>query len=139
MLKKILFVKSLYTDFGILLLRLSFGSLFTWHGYKKLLSFNEFVNYFPNPLGLGAEVSLSLVIFAEFFCGLLISLGLFTRLAIMPLFITMFVAFFIIHAKDEFAVKEIALVFLLLSITIFILGSGKYSLDQLLFNKNKNK
>ncbi len=139
MLKKTFFVGSSYTDFGILLLRLSFGFLFMWHGYEKLVSFNEVVNYFPNPLGLGTEVSLSLVIFAEFFCGILLSLGLFTRLALVPPFITMLVAFFIIHQKDDFAVKELALVFLLLSISIFILGSGKYSIDRILFNKNKIK
>lgn len=137
MLKKTLFIGSLYTDFGILLLRLSFGLLFTWHGYEKLVSFNEVVNYFPNPLGLGAELSVSLVVFAECFCGIFISLGLFTRLVVVPPFITMFVAFFIIHTKDDFSVKELAFVLLLLSIIIFILGSGKYSLDQLLFNKNK--
>jgi putative oxidoreductase len=47
----------------------------------------------------------------------------------------MFVAYFIAHAKDPFDTKAIAFVFLLLSVVVFVLGSGKYSVDRLLFKK----
>jgi putative oxidoreductase len=49
----------------------------------------------------------------------------------------MVVAFFIAHAKDIFVMKQLPLVFMLLSIVIFILGSGKFSVDGLIFKKEK--
>jgi putative oxidoreductase len=51
----------------------------------------------------------------------------------------MFVAYFIAHSKDPFQVKQIALVFLILSIVIFLLGSGKYSMDKLIQKINNRR
>jgi putative oxidoreductase len=48
----------------------------------------------------------------------------------------MAVAFFVAHAKDEFMVKELPFLFLLLSIVIFITGSGRYSIDGMMQNRN---
>lgn len=135
---KILNYQSLNTDVAALLLRLIFGGLFVYHGYPKLTSFNEMLPQFPDIIGIGAKLSLILVIFAEFFCGLLVIVGFLTRLAVIPIFITMVVAFFIAHGKDGFNVKELAFVFLILSLVIFVLGSGKYSMDKLIF-KNRNE
>jgi putative oxidoreductase len=122
-------------DLTALLLRLIFGGLFIYHGYSKIASFDEILPHFKDPIGIGSKLSFILVIFAEFFCGLLVLLGFLTRLTVIPIFITMLVAYFIAHADDPFQRKELPLVFLLLSIVIFITGSGKYSLDKLLFDK----
>lgn len=127
--------RSLNTDFASLLLRLIFGSLFIFHGYNKIEAYNEILPMFPDLIGLGSKLSFILVIFAEFFCGILVTLGFVTRLSVIPIFITMVVAYFLAHAKDAFNVKELALVFMLLSIVIFILGSGKFSLDRLVLRK----
>jgi putative oxidoreductase len=126
--------RSLNPDLCALLLRLIFGGLFIYHGYTKIASFDEILPHFKDIIGIGSKLSFILVIFAEFFCGLLVFLGFLTRLTVIPIFITMFVAYFIAHADDPFQNKELALVFLLLSIVIFISGSGKYSLDKILFN-----
>ncbi|MBC9795539.1 DoxX family protein [Sinomicrobium weinanense] len=127
---------SLNTDVATLLLRLIFGGLFVYYGYMKLVSFDQMLSMFQDIIGIGIKPSLILVIFAEFFCGILVAIGLFTRLAVIPIFITMFVAYFIAHANDGFDVKALAFVFLLLSIVIFILGGGKYSVDRLLSRKD---
>ena len=87
---------------------------------------------FPDPLGVGSTLSLGLIIFAEFFCSALIILGLFTRLATIPLMIGMIVAAFIIHGNDPFAVKELSLFYLSLYVGLIFTGAGKYSLDYLL-------
>jgi putative oxidoreductase len=78
---------------------------------------------------------INLLIFAEFFCGLLVTIGFFTRITVIPIFIAMAVAFFIAHAKDNFRVKELAFLFLLLSIVVFVLGSGRLSIDRLILKK----
>ncbi len=58
--------------------------------------------------------------------------GFLTRLSVIPIFIAMFVAYFIAHAKDPFPVKQAAIVYLLLTVVIFIPGSGRFSVDGLL-------
>lgn len=135
MKSKIFDYYSLNTDIASLLLRIIFGGIFVYHGYGKIASFNEYYTMFPDLIGIGGKLSFILVIFAEFFCGLLIILGILTRLAVIPIFITMIVAFFIAHANDPFNIKELAFVYMLFSVVIFILGSGKFSFDRLLFKR----
>ncbi|MGS2740608.1 DoxX family protein [Sinomicrobium sp. M5D2P17] len=135
-MKKFIDYRSLNTDVATLFLRLIFGGLFIRYGYMKLVSYNDILPMFGDIIGIGSELSLILVIFAEFFCGILVTIGLFTRFAVIPIFITMCVAFFVAHAADPFDTKAIAFVFLLLSIVIFILGGGKHSVDRALSGKN---
>ena len=130
---KLLKTYSLNHDLGVLLLRLIFGGLFVRYGYMKLANYDQILPMFGDIIGIGSKLSFNLVIFAELFCGFLVAIGLLTRLAVIPIFITMAVAFFVAHAKDPFDVKAIAFVFLLLSIVVFVFGSGKYSVDKLLF------
>ena len=135
MKNKILNYQPLNTDVASLLLRLLFGGLFVYYGYLKIESYNQILPLFGDIIGIGSKLSFHLVIFAELICGFLILIGFMTRLAVIPIFITMIVAYFIAHEKDPFQVKQIAFVYLLLSIVIFILGSGKYSIDKLLSKK----
>ena len=62
----------------------------------------------------------------------LIGIGLGTRLATIPLMITMLVAAFIGHGADPFGRKETALLYLMIYLTIFVIGSRKYSIDYLI-------
>jgi putative oxidoreductase len=135
MKNKILNQQSLNTDLAALVLRLILGGLFVYYGYTKLMSYDQILPLFQDVIGIGAQLSFNLVIFAELVCGFLVLIGLFTRLAVIPIFITMAVAYFIAHAKDPFDAKTLPFVFLLLSIAVFIQGSGKYSLDVLVFKK----
>lgn len=123
------------TDFAALILRLLVGGLFIYHGYSKITAFNDMYATFPDLIGIGGKLSYILVVFAEFFCGILVALGFLTRFSIIPIIITMVVAFFIAHKTDAFNVKELAFVYLLLSFIILILGSGKVSLDKIIFKK----
>lgn len=136
-MKNILNARSINTDMATLVLRILFGGLFVYYGYGKINMYDMIAPNFPNYTGLGKEGSYILVIFAEFVCGFLVLIGLLTRLAIIPIFITMLVAFFVAHANDPFDVKQIAFVYLILCIVIFFLGSGKYSIDQRLFRSGE--
>ena len=136
-MKRLLSSFSLDTNVATLLLRLFFGSMFIYYGYPKLVNYNEMLKMFGDPIGIGTELSLILTIFGEFVCGILIVLGLLTRLAVIPSFITMVVAFFIAHGQDDFANKIPAFTYLILSVIVFILGGGKYSLDAAIFDKKK--
>ena len=104
-----------------------------------MVNYEQILPMFGDILGIGAKLSFNLVIFAEFFCALLVLIGLFTRLAVIPIFITMIVAYFVAHANDTFQVKQIAFIHMLLSIVVFILGSGRFSLDYLFRRKAKQQ
>jgi putative oxidoreductase len=136
MKNKLITTYSLNTDLAALLLRLIFGGLFIYYGWMKIDAYNQILPVFGDIIGIGSKLSFNLVIFAEFFCGIFITIGFVTRLSVIPIFITMIVAFFIAHAKDTFQVKQLAFLYLLLCFVIFILGSGRYSIDRLLF-KNR--
>lgn len=136
-MRSILKILPLNTDAATLLLRLVFGGIFVYYGYSKILAYDKILPQFGDIIGIGPKLSFHLVIFAEFGCGLLIALGFLTRLAVIPVFITMAVAYFIAHAKDTFEDKELSFLFLLLSIVVFLLGSGKISIDHLIFKSKK--
>lgn len=119
-------------DLGLLILRLAAGGLMLTHGTPKLIKLFEGGEIqFADTFGLGMGITLALVVFAEFICSVLIILGLGTRLAAIPLIITMFTAAFVIHAADPFQRKEMAILYLIMYVVIAITGPGKHSLDYL--------
>jgi putative oxidoreductase len=120
--------------FSLLLLRLTLGILMIPHGFSKLTKFTTVVKEFPDPIHLGATVSLTLVIFAEFFCAVLLVAGLMTRLVVIPLIITMGVAVFMIHNNDFFGEAEQATLYLAGYLVLLVAGPGKVSMDRMLGN-----
>lgn len=126
---------SVSIDFSVLFLRV-FSSLFMLtHGYDKLLKILTNDWSFANPIGLGEPNSLFLAVLAEFFCSILVIIGLFTRPALFILGTTMAIIAFIVHKADPFGDKEHALLFLIIYVTIFITGPGKFSFDNRFFSK----
>ena len=121
---------TLQNNIGLALLRIGASGLMLTHGipkFQKLISGNL---EFGDPLGIGSTPSLFLAIIGEFVCPLLVIIGFKTRWSAMPTVITMAVAAFIVHGADPFKDKEKALLFLILFITIILLGPGKYSIDK---------
>ena len=116
----------------ILLARIIFGFLFLSHGIAKWQNFIGASDLFPDPLGLGATLSMWLVLFAEIVCSLGFMIGALYRLCLIPMIFTMCVAFFVIHAGDPLAVKEPSLMYLTIFALLYITGPGKYSIDAIL-------
>ena len=121
------------TGFALLIARLGIAALMLTHGIPKLMMLLSGAPIqFPPVMGMSPEFSLALAVFAEVFCSVLIIAGFATRLATIPLIITMLVAIMIIHSADPIAVKEPAIHYLLVYIVLLFAGSGKYSVDYLL-------
>lgn len=115
-----------------LLIRLGAGGMMLTHGIPKIGRLvGEGPVKFADPFGLGPEISLVLAIFAEVICAGLIILGFKTRLATIPLMLTMLTAAFYAHWNDPFGKKELPLLFFLVFLSILIMGGGKYALDSL--------
>ena len=132
MLRRTLSFNPIAIDLGLLFFRVAAGGLMLFHGLPKLLTFAERKNTFADPIGLGKTLSLSLTIGAEFFCSIFLILGLFTRVALIPLMFSMSVIIFIVHGDDPWKDKELPLFYLLSYIGIFMAGPGRYSADGLL-------
>lgn len=115
----------------LLAVRIIFGTLLLLHGLQKLSSFNELSAAFPDPLGVGNQISLILAIFAEVFCSIGFILGVLYRLTLVPMIFTMCVAFFVVHGSDPFAKKELAFIYLIVFIVMYIAGPGKFAADRL--------
>lgn len=129
-----------HLDIWILLLRILVAGFMFTHGlpkFYKLMAGGDIT--FGDPLGFGPMSSIVLAVFAEVICSTFILIGMGTRLATIPLMITMLVAAFVVHADSPFGKRELPLLYFLLYVTLCILGSGKYSVDFLLGARLKSR
>jgi putative oxidoreductase len=127
------FVSTRYTasavNGALLFLRLGAAILMIPHGYQKLSKFETMQTQFVSFLGMGPKVSLILAISAELGCSLLLLIGLFTRLATIPLIITMLTALFVAHGGAIFDEGVTSVLFFLIYAAILMIGPGTYSVD----------
>ena len=122
---------------AILVLRLVSGSFMMVHGIQKLDMLKANPIQFADPIGIGEPASLVLAVFAEFICSALLILGFMTRLAIIPLIITMLVAVFIVHSADGFEKQELGGLYLGVYVVLIITGAGKFSVDRLIAKRKR--
>ncbi|MFD2914635.1 DoxX family protein [Psychroserpens luteus] len=123
-------MKKNFTDLALLLLRLGFGGFMLTHGIPKLSKLSNAAE-FPDPLGIGGLPSLILCLIGEVLAPILIIIGFKTKWAAIPAAITMLVAAFVVHAKDDLSTKEHALLFCIAFVVIFLAGPGKMSIDRM--------
>jgi putative oxidoreductase len=111
------------------LLRIVAGLLFLEHGTAKLFTFPLFPQGMPHPLP--TMILASAVI--ELVCGLLITLGLFTRLAALVASGEMAVAYFMAHAPKGFwpiaNMGEPAILYCFIFLFLAAAGAGAWSID----------
>ena len=121
---------SLLTHIGLALLRIIPSMMMLVNGYPKLQKLISGDLEFPNPIGIGSGPSLFLTVLAEFAAPILIIIGFKTRLAAIPVLITMLVAALIVHGADPFSTQEKAWLYATFFAVIILLGPGKYSIDK---------
>ncbi len=127
------------TSFNVamLLLRVSFGFiLMLKHGFDKVRTFDTLQHTFYSFMGMGPKASLILALFAEIFCSILVVMGLFTRLACVPLIIMFLVIIFGHDAGKDLMDSELAITYFTAFLAILLCGPGKISVDGMI-NKNK--
>lgn len=112
----------------LLCLRLLLGILLIVHGLDKLYNYTELCYTFPDPTGIGREISLLFAIFAEMFCAMAFIFGALTRLSLIPILLVMAVAFFHVH-QASIVHGELSFLYLVLLVMLYITGPGKYSVD----------
>lgn len=131
--------KKLYHT-GLFLIRVVVSCFMLTHGAKKyMMLFSGEPIQFADPIGIGQANSLVLAFVAEFVCSVFILIGFATRLVVLPLIATMAVIVFVVHAPDGFEKQELPGLYLAVYVLLLITGSGKYSIDHLIYKKRRPK
>jgi putative oxidoreductase len=121
-------------DAGLLLLRLGVGlPMLLNHGLPYLSHFDLEAARFLPMFGLDAGTTLVLAIMAELGGAFLMVVGLFTRLAALVVAVTMMVAFVMVHGASFGGEQsgELAFLYIVGASALIIMGSGRFSWDQM--------
>jgi len=126
-----------------LISRVTIGVIFIQSGWGKLHHLDKVVQFFTS-LGIPApQIQAPFVACVEFGCGTLVLLGLFTRVASVPLIGTMVVAILTAKLKDVadlsdfFSLSEY--LFIVLLVWLIMKGAGALSVDQVLARRCDEK
>jgi len=123
-------------DLGKLILRVSISVLMLFHGFAKASHGVDKIAMTLSKSGLPEFLAYGVYI-GEIVLPILIIIGLFTRLASLGMGITMLFAIGLVFADKLFMLNkhgapviESPLLYLIISIVIFFIGAGKYSIDE---------
>lgn len=127
---------------ALTLLRGAVGLTFVAHGLQKLFIFGVAgVAASFSQLGIPFPFANAVLVTAvELLGGLALLTGLFTRLAAVPLAITMLVALFTVHLKGGFFLPngfEYVLVLLAANIALAVGGPGAFAVDNALVQRRR--
>jgi putative oxidoreductase len=131
-------ITSTHKTWATVPLRLALGIIFIAHGAQKVFGafggrgLSAFLNA-PAPLGLWPSwLWMGAAAFSELIGGVLVLLGLFTRVGAAAIAAVMIVAIFGVHRNAFFANQngmEFDLALFCIAITLLYLGGGKLSVD----------
>ena len=123
------------SDIAKLILRLSVGIMMLFHGLEKIINGINGVKHLTLKAGLPEFFAYGVYI-GEVVVPIFIILGLYARIASVFLAINMFMAIFLAYGGSLFSLGkhgapliELPLFYLILSIVIFLLGSGRYAVN----------
>lgn len=127
---------------GKLILRVSAGVMMLLHGIHKIINGHDHIKEMLNGAGL-PEILWVGVPFGEVLAPLCLILGFFTRTATSLIIFTMFMAIYLTQGWSGLMLNEtyggfnaeFNLWHLLVSVSIFFMGTGKWSLSEKLFKE----
>ena len=117
-------------DLGMLFARVTGAALLLHvHGIPKIVHYQQELAHIDDPLGMGRALTLWCALFAEVFCPVLIALGLFTRLAALPVVFLLAVSMVLVHPDWSIAEGQFGWLLVIVFGTIALSGAGRYSVD----------
>ena len=122
-------------SFGLLILRISIGTMLIHHGYEKTADIQNFADAFVRPIGLPFPILSSYIAaYSEIYGSWLVIVGLFTRFAALSIVGTIGVAIYhaIVTAGFNIYLLELLILYMGGSLCILLLGSGDFALDRFL-------
>lgn len=135
-MKKLLFLEPLagFQDMTLLLSRVLTGAFLVWGVWdnisdpERMKEFVAFLDAFKFP---APEFMAPLSVWFQFGCGVLLTIGLFTRWAGLVMAFNFIVGFLMVHLADDFRAQFPALVLVAVNLHFAAIGGGKFSLDRL--------
>ena len=123
------------SDIGKLILRLLVGGMMLFHGLDKIINGIGGIKHLTTKAGLPEFLAYGIYV-GEVIIPIFIILGLYARVASLFLALNMLMAIFLAYGGTLFSLGkhgapliELPLFYLVLSIVIFFLGSGKYGVN----------
>jgi putative oxidoreductase len=121
---------------ALLLLRVAMGIIFMFHGYPKLFGHTREIMQTFVRLGFpGFFVYIAGVV--EFFGGITLILGLFTRISALLLAGEMLIAFWHVHLPKgpvtEVSNYEFPMILAAIAFALATIGAGTFSIDHLIY------
>ena len=122
------------SDIAKLILRVSLGVLILFHGVHKLIHGIGGVEAMVTSAGLPSFISYGVFV-GELIMPIFIVLGLYARVASLVLGVNMLMAIFLAYgfsfslSKYGGLAMESPLLFLIMAILVFMLGSGRYAVN----------
>jgi putative oxidoreductase len=117
---------------ALLLLRIALGAIMIGHGYHKVFG-GGLISHYHRVQGLGLPGWLAIPsAFAEFFGGILVLIGLFTRCAALAILIDMAVAIWKVHWKNGLLSEhgyEFPLALAVIAFALMCYGGGPLGLE----------
>lgn len=129
-------------NWALTLIRIAVGIVFIAHGYQKLFIYGHAgVTGAMAQMGIPfPALSAWLIALTEFFGGLALLLGLFTRVAALPIAFSMIIALLQVHLKGGFFLPagfEYVFTLLFANISLAVGGGGALALDNVIFRPAK--
>ena len=125
------------TSLGLGFLRVSFGlSLFLKHGLEKITGFHRMAQGFPDPLHIGARLSLSIATASDAVAAIFLIMGFATRPSAFFVACNILVAWIFVHHGMFFGKGadhgEVCVLYICGFLAVLLCGPGRYSIDALL-------
>lgn len=119
---------------ALLLGRLAIGLLFMSTGWGKVNDLGQVINFFSSLHIPFPAFNATLVGYSELVCGAALVVGLFTRLATIPLIVSMVVAIITARSDDVAGLVDLVgleeFTYLVLLAMLLILGPGRVAIDR---------
>ena len=122
-------------SFGLLILRISIGTMLIHHGYEKTADIQNFADAFVKPIGIPFPILASYIAaYSEIYGSWLLIAGLLTRFAALSIVGTIGVAIYhaIVTAGFNIYLLELLILYMGGALCILLLGGGDFAIDRFL-------
>ena len=122
-------------SFGLLILRISIGTMLIHHGYEKTADIQNFADAFVKPIGIPFPILASYIAaYSEIYGSWLLIVGLLTRFAALSIVGTIGVAIYhaIVTAGFNIYLLELLVLYMGGALCILLLGGGDFAIDRFL-------
>ena len=122
-------------SFGLLILRISIGTMLIHHGYEKLADIENFADAFVRPIGLPFPIFSSYIAaYSEIYGSWLLIAGLLTRVGALAIIGTITVAIYhaIVTSGFNIYLLELLILYFGGAFCVLCYGGGEFAIDRFL-------